>query len=192
MLPDFASMTGRRLRGSSHAGVAAGVACHLRSDAAFHDSEGFRSLWLAGTRCLRERGLPRGPARGAAHVGVELLLDGVLVEDATVGALYEGALHAGGDPCLLAALDWSHDDGDTRWRYLRARLVAQGVPLAYADANRVAERVTRVLSSRPRLALGAEHQGTLRLWLHEVRSRVVREAPSLLEQVREGMRDLRA
>jgi hypothetical protein len=187
MLPDFASMTGRRLRGSRHPEVAAGVVCHLRADAAFHDSDGFRALWLAGTGTLRERGLPRGPARGVAHVGIELLLDGVLVDDAVVGALYEGALHAGADPDLRSALDWSHEDGDARWGRLQTHLVSEGVPRAYRDAAIVAERVARALASRPRLALDRGHHGEVRRWLSEVQPTVARAAPQLLEQVRDGM-----
>lgn len=180
-------MTGRRLRGSRHPEVAAGVVCHLRADAAFHDSEGFRALWLAGTGTLRERGLPRGPARGVAHVGIELLLDGVLVDDAAVGALYEGALHAGADPDLRSALDWSHEDGDARWGRLQTHLVSEGVPRAYRDAAIVAERVARALASRPRLALDRGHHGEVRRWLSEVQPTVARVAPQLLEQVGDGM-----
>ena len=187
MLPDFASMTGRRLRGSSHAAVAAGVSFHLRSDAAFHDSEGFRMLWLAGTRTLRERGVPRGPARGAAHVGIELLLDGALLDDAALCGLYEGALRAGADPALRAGLEWSHEDGDARWGRLHARLVEQGVPHGYRDVAVVAERVARALASRPRLAIGDEHHDRLRRWLEEVRPTIERDAPALLGQVREGL-----
>jgi hypothetical protein len=187
MLPDFASMTGRRLHGSSHADVAAGVRHHRLSDAAFHDSPGFRGLWLAGIRELRERGLPRGPARGASHVGIELLLDGALIDDAGLCGLYEGALRAGAVPSLRASLDWSHDDGDARWGRLHGRLVEQGTPRGYADVTVVCERVTRALASRPRLALEPGHPEVVHGWLRELQPVVSREAPSLLEQVRAGL-----
>lgn len=188
MLPDFASMTGRRLRGARHADVAAGVVCHQRSDSAFHDAPGFRALWLDGTRALRELGLGRGAARGAAHVGVELLLDGALTGERGFCDAYERALHAGAAPGLRAHLDWSHDDGDSRWLRLQGRLAEQGVPTAYRDPTRVAERVARALASRPRLALGRGDHEPLAHWLARVQDRVASEAPALLEQVRAGLR----
>ena len=187
MLPDFASMTGRRLRGSGCLAVAAGVKLHLRTDSVFHDCAGFRELWLEATRSLRESGVPRGAARGAAHVGIELLLDGALVGDAHVAGLYEGALRAGADDELRASLRWSHEDGDARWRSLCSRLAAQGVPFGYREPDRVAERVERVLSYRPRLALEPRHRSTLRGWLAGASERVNDAAPALLEQVRAGL-----
>lgn len=183
MLPDFASMTGRRLSGADHVDVAAGVEIHLRSDSAFHDSPDFRELCLDGTRTLRERGVPRGAARGAAHVGIELLLDGALVGDAGVCESYVAALRAGADTSLRAKLRWSQEDGDSRWHELHTRLVLQGIPLAYRDPARVAERVERALSQRPRLALPTEHRETVETWLVQIQKRVHDAAPSLLEHV---------
>ncbi len=187
MLPDFATMAGTRLRSAGHAGVAAGMVLHRVSDAAFHESPRFGALWLAGTRWLRENGVSRGAARGAAHVGIELLLDGVLVDDARVRERYAAALDAGADRALRATLRWDADDGDRRWQRLQSRLAAHGVPLEYRRPEVVAQRVTRALSARPRLALEADESGTLARWLDRAQPDVVAAAPELLDQVRSGI-----
>ena len=187
MLPDFATMTGTRLHSAGHVDVAAGMVLHRVSDAAFHQSPRFGALCLAGTRWLRDHGVSRGPARGAAHVGVELLLDGVLVGDARVCERYTAALDAGASPALRATLRWHAGDGDRRWQRLQSRLAAHGAPLEYGRPEVVAERVTRALSARPRLALDADESETVVRWLERARADVAAATPELLDHVRAGI-----
>ena len=187
MLPDFATMTGMRLHSAGHALVAAGIVLHRVSDAAFHESPCFSALWLAATRWLRENGVSRGAARGAAHVGIELLLDGVLVDDAQVCERYAAALDVGADRALRATLRWHPDDGDRRWQRLQSRLAAHGAPLEYRRPEVVAQRVTRALSARPRLALDADESRTVARWLERAQADVTAAAPGLLDHVRAGI-----
>jgi len=187
MLPDFATMTGTRLRSAGHVDVAAGLVLHRVSDAAFHQSARFGALCLSGTRWLRAHGVSRGPARGAAHVGVELLLDGVLVDDARVCDRYAAALDAGGEPGLRETLRWHAGDGDRRWQRLQSRLVAHGAPLEYRRPEVVAARVVRALSPRPRLALDPDEVEAVERWLERAQADVAAAAPELLGDVRAGI-----
>ncbi len=187
MLPDFATMSGGRVRAVQHAATAAGVELHHRSDAAFHRAPTFRRLYRDGTRALGDRGVGRGGALGAAHIGVELLLDGALVADPAAGALYESALRAAADPTIDDAIEWREPEHAAKWRALRARLNAHGVPHGYADASVVAERVTWILARRPRLALDATGEHIVAEWLREVRDEVHAAAPAMLGEVRDAL-----
>lgn len=182
MLPDFASMCGGKLATIGDDTVADGVAFHHRCDAVFHRAPAFRELMRWLEQRLRARRVRRGGARGAAHVGVELLLDGALLDDAAAAHAYPRALDHGrrGD----AELSWRQPEHAERWRGLIDRLADHGMPHGYADAQIVAERVTRILARRPLLALTDTESGIVGEVLVEARERVHDRAAELCNHVR--------
>lgn len=179
MLPDFASMCGGKLAAIGDDAVAAGVDFHHRCDAVFHRAPAFRELsrWLE--QHLRRREVRRGGARGAAHVGIELLLDGALLDDAAATRVYPRALaHARrGD----AELHWRSPEHGQRWRQLIDRLAAHGTPTGYRDPAIVGDRVARVLSRRPLLALSATETVIVSNALAQARPRVCARADELCD-----------
>jgi hypothetical protein len=187
MLPDFAGMCGMRLHAALDAETAAGVDYHHATDRAFHMLEPFARATAVIAEQLIARGVPRGPARGVAHVGFELCLDGALLEQDGAARAYEAALAAGADPSVESSLRWSATDGGERWRSLRARLAAHGTPFEYADPRRVADRVARVLSRRPLLALDAEAAAIVAREMPAIAARVSRDAPAVLVQLRAAL-----
>lgn len=150
MLPDFATMSGTRLSGVADPRVAAGVALHLRTDDAFHAAPAFLTLCAAAHRALEERGVGWGTARAVAHVGTELLLDGVLLarhaSEPYVDALDAAHALRDNDPQAITFRDQGLGFG-----MLLARLRDAGPPHAYQQPERVAEFLERALARRPRL-----------------------------------------
>ncbi len=183
MLPDFAAMSRARLGDVDHADVTRGIALHHRTDAAFHRAIPFRLMLREGIANLGGRGLRRGPAWGAAHVGIELLFDGTLVHDEAVGALYLSALRAAAD----IDIPWRTDHGGDRWENILERLTGHGVPLEYGDPDIVANWVVRILSRRPRLALAAEDSEHLAAWLRDIQPEIERRSEQLLQEVRAAL-----
>lgn len=188
MLPDWAGMLRARLEQVRDPELAAGVALHHRTDAAFHASPGFVRLLADAAAALRERGVERGPARGAAHVAVELLLDGSLSERAEDGERFAAALDAAARPDVRAALTW-RGDGAARFARLPARLRQGGVPGVYRDPRQVAERVAWALGSRPRLALDTRTERELVTWVAALRPAVETAAPQLLAELADRMEE---
>jgi hypothetical protein len=143
-------MVGARLvDGAAADDVAAGIALHHACDRAFHALPGFRALERDAIAALEVRGVDRGPARGAAHVAVELLLDGALIgRDRAADARYLEAV------ALAPTHGAAHGD-HPRMGDLIARLARQGLPIAYRDPREVARRTAWALAGRPRLALDA-------------------------------------
>jgi hypothetical protein len=93
MLPDLAAMARLKLPARIPAGpLAEGVALHHRTDGAFHGDPSFVGLTHQTLDLLTSHGVARGPARGVAHVGVELLLDGELLRIPAVVEVYQAAL----------------------------------------------------------------------------------------------------
>jgi len=179
MLPDFAGMCGMRLHAALDPETAAGVDYHHATDRAFHMLEPFSRA----TAVIAEQLM----ARGVAHVGFELCLDGALLEQDGAAVAYEAALAAGADPSVDDSLRWSATDGGERWRSLRARLAAHGTPFEYRDPARVAERVERVLSRRRLLALDAEAAAIVAREMPDIAARVSRVAPAVLVQLRAAL-----
>lgn len=179
MLPDFASMCRGGIARVTHAEVEAGVALHHRTDAAFHRLTGFLSLCRQTAAQLQQRGLGRGPARGAAHVAVELLLDGVLLDDDTACRLYTDAL--AGD--WAHGIHWHTPDQAARWHGLHARLRDHGLPVRYRDPEAVAESVARVLDHRPLLRLGAADQERVRAAMAPLQVQVAARAGALMDEL---------
>ncbi len=184
MLPDFAAISGARAVVAADPEVARGVALHHATDAVFHAAPTFVALMIEARAQLTAVGLGGGASRAAAHLGIELLLDGTLVDGDTGARAYVEA---------LAALEEAHlrfDDATHAPRFwaLHARLRGWGVPYGYVDPAFVAARIGDALAHRPRLALGTVSTDAVAGVLDAVRPAVVRRADALLGEVRAGLR----
>ncbi|MEZ6195091.1 MAG: hypothetical protein R3F20_05080 [Planctomycetota bacterium] len=174
MLPDLATMAGRRWdpAAADRPGLARGVALHHATDEAFHGAPAFLSL----LERWRERlgaalGLRRGVARAAAHVGIELLLDGIAHEEGEV-ASYAAALD------LAATLE----TGPLPEIAATASRIGRGpLPAAYADPTFCAARVEGLLGRRPRLALPPGAVGGLGREFRTLRLEISARAAELLD-----------
>jgi acyl carrier protein phosphodiesterase len=181
MLPDFERMIARRAGDLDDAELIEGIRWHHRTDAAFHDCPTFVALCRSARAELRRHGLPRGATMAVAHVGIELLLDGLLLGDEEVERAYLQALQVAGDPdCPLR---WSSEADAARFEALRARLLEAGAPTAYRDPSVVAERLARITSARPRLAFDARLVPDVRQWTNEMRHELERFLPTLLDEL---------
>ena len=179
MLPDVITISGARSARPRHEDARRGVALHHATDEAFHAAPDFIALTGLVRAGLERGGVPRGSAWAAAHVGVELLIDGTLVADARAGDLYLRALRDGEVhiACAFAA------DASRVAQFLdRAR--AAGIPYPYTDPQGVAVRVERALRSRPRLTLAQGQADVLAAVLGDVVTDVGIRAKALLDHVR--------
>lgn len=183
MLPDFASMSRARLRAVGDPHVEAGVALHHATDDVFHGAETFVALNAHGVDALEAAGLGRGPARAVAHVGIELLLDGLLLDDPPLEAAYLEAV-----ALPVAELELSfHRDGAARFEALQERLQSHGLPDDYRWPDRVALRLEQILARRPRLALSPADRPRVVRFLEDARGLLVDRLPTLLAEVDEGL-----
>ena len=175
-LPDLAAMGGFRLQGSAAAtpethDLAQGIFIHHRTDEAFH-----RSRWFAGRnrdlyQDLERAGMARGPARACSHVGVELLLDGVLLNHQPIKASTTAAFGAieGRRGVLGPLVRSSHAD---LWLAHLDRLAAHRLPSDYHEPDAVAQRLILILARRPRLAFTAN-------WLPALTEALERQKPGI-------------
>lgn len=176
MLPDLATMAGVRRPVARDEVIAAGVAFHHRTDAAFHASPTFERLTHDGVRALRGAGIARGPALAASHIAIELLLDASLAEDAVLVADYAAALRSElvlGDETQTVALS-----------RVCARLHDAGAPRWYGEIDEMVPRLERILSRHPRLALTASDRGPLRAWVVDVQPQVAEGSERMLDELR--------
>jgi len=144
MVPDLRRFAAGEPLPMTDAAVDAGITSHHRVDAAFHDHELFRA-WtaeLVASMPVADRG-----ARAAAHVAVELAIDGVLLRGDA--AAYEGALR------------WAAATVDGAWADVVARMRLGAIVDAYGTADGVADRVVSVMERRPRLRPIAPRRGDL-------------------------------
>jgi hypothetical protein len=150
-LPDLASMARVGLDRSELDGLLAkGVRCHITTDAVFHSDPAFRRGATAIRTELADRGLSRGAARAAGHVGWELLLDGTLVGSSTERTFWD-AMGAG--DAAVPAIAPPHRE---RWLRFLARWHVRPTPtLRYDEPDWVAERIHQMLAIRPRLRFPA-------------------------------------
>ena len=164
MLPDLASAAGLRALAPREGALCLGFRLHAAADAAFHAAPEFAALVSAGRAELETAGLSRGSAHGAAHVGIELLLDGWLAAQRPPSAAFGEALARA--PGLAADADLFRSAPDPgRWRALCARLLEGELPGAYWRPERAALAVERTLARRPRLALRAGERSAVARWL---------------------------
>ena len=148
MLPDFAGMVGVRLGAVENPIVRAGIDMHHRTDNVFHSSPQFVELMRHAMNELEAAGVSRGPARATAHLGIELLLDGLLSQDETRVRDYYEALH------VVARMDELNLTQNMQWlRNVATRLQEAPLPHGYASPEFVAGRIEYILQSRPRLRL---------------------------------------
>jgi hypothetical protein len=105
--------------------------------------------------------------RAVGHVGVELLLDGVLLTDPAGRTAYLAAL---AHP--IHAIDWRDAGDDARFAQLHARLVSYGVPDDLARPEAVAHRVLRMTAHRPLLRASATEADAIRSSLAAIAPRV--------------------
>jgi hypothetical protein len=183
MLPDLASMVGARTPVVDHIEVAAGVDLHHATDRAFHRLPVFVGAMAEIQQRLMLRGVARGPAAGAAHVGFELCLDGALLDEPDAITCYLAALEAArGD--LRRAIPWPEPDAAERWHALVDRLAAWGPPDRYRDPALVTDRVARALARRPRLALDGRAVDLLRAEMADIAASAAAAAPGILRDLR--------
>lgn len=159
--PDLARMARVPLAVTGSADHLAGVATHHRTDAVFHELMWFRDHNRHLVATLGGHGVRRGPARGAAHVLIELLLDGALLartEHAETFARPWAAM-AGPDDDALAVVDTAHHE---RWVDFLGQLTGRLDPMAYGDPAYAADRTSNTLARRPRLAMTDDEMATLR------------------------------
>ena len=178
MLPDFATMCRARIAHVHSDDIAAGVALHHRTDAAFHQLDIFVELCADTTQRLRQHGVAKGGARASAHVAVEMFLDGALLDDEAASTGYLAAIELA--PSCDEAILWQAPDQAMRWDHLCKRLGETGLPRAYRDPIQVAERITWILARRPRLALADDEAEILRDELGKTQNQVLAATESLL------------
>jgi hypothetical protein len=182
MLPDFASMCGSRIDRADAPALAAGIDLHHRTDAVFHQLPAVVALMRELHQRLCHAGCGRGPARAVSHIGVELLLDGVLVEDAECRRLYLEAIDHSG-----AAVIWRDEHGRDRFATLQQRLRHYGVPDDLRRPGAVTERLLRILAPRPLLAPTASDASIIGAEIAAYQSRVVVAAATVLRGVYAGL-----
>jgi hypothetical protein len=183
MLPDFVAIAGARSAVPTDSEVARGVALHHATDSVFHAAPTFVALMGEARARLSEAGLTGGASRAAAHLGIELLLDGTLVGTASHARAYVDALAALRDEHLRFD-DTAH--GPRYWAF-HGRLRGYGVPHGYVDPHFVAARIRDALAGRPRLALGEVGVDELARVLAALRPEIVRRSETLLDEVRTGL-----
>ncbi len=182
MLPDFAGMCGARIASADDVDVARGIDLHHATDAVFHQAAPVRALFAATEQRLYARGCRRGPTRASAHVGVELLLDGSLLDDPGHRAVYLAAL-----ALVPVPVTWRDEGDDVRFARLHGRLAEHGVPDDLRRPAAVAERVIRTLAGRRLLAPSPDERLMIARVLAEVAAEVIAGVDGVLAAVREGL-----
>lgn len=182
MLPDFGVMCGARVASGGTAQIDAGIALHHATDAVFHHAPAVTALFRDAEGRLEARGVRRGPMRAAAHVGVELLLDGVLLDELRHRDAYTRAIAL--EP---SGITWREDGDAERFATLLARLRAYGVPEDLRRPRAAAERIFRMLSGRRLLAPEATERAAIADVLEEIAPRVGVAAPTVIRQVEAGL-----
>ncbi len=182
MLPDFETMSGGRIARADDDAVARGIALHHATDAVFHQAAPVRALFAATEDRLYARGCRKGPTRAAAHVGVELLLDGLLLDGVGHVDAYLAALAIAPVP-----VTWRDPGDDDRFAILHGRLIAHGAPSDLRRPAAVATRVFRTLAGRRLLAPGPDEQRAIAAVLAEVAELVARELDGVLAAIRAGL-----
>lgn len=185
MLPDLAGMLRSRCPASENEPLRRGLAFHQTTDAVFHQCATFVALNLAGTQALRDAGVARGPARAAAHLVTELLLDAVLATQARYARGYLEALAVG--RAGRAALCWPGADHDEEFRALAHHLHERGPALHDANPERLTQRVARTLHGRPRLEPSPAELARIGVWARGHADAVQGGAETLLRELRAGL-----
>lgn len=187
-LPDFAAMGRFRMtERPTDADLRAGVDLHHRTDDLFHAHPWFRRHSKAVSSALEEAGIGRGGARACGHVGVELLLDGLLLDRATgLRDLVESATASATDRSL--ALDVVVDvDRRTEWSAHLESVATWPLPRDYRSPDAVARRLRRILARRPRLAFDTDHVNVVAEVLGAHQPAIETETVELLDDLAAGL-----
>ena len=181
MLPDFATKCGGRIERADDADVTAGIALHHATDAVFHQLPAVTGLMRELDDRLRAAACARGPRRAVAHIGVELLLDGMLVGEPTYRAAY-----LAGIACESPVI-WRDADAAPRFTGLLDRLRAHGVPDDLQRPEAITQRIQRILAHRPLLAPSSDDLRAIRGALGDFQPRVEVASATILRGVRAGL-----
>ncbi len=187
MLPDWLRWIGARPDAAPDTALAAGMQFHHRSDGAFHAAPTFVALTREAAEQLLDVGVGRGPARGVAHVGVELLLDGALYRRSHPAAVrrYAAALSAASS--ASRSVGWSRPEGGVRMRRVARHLGADDPVARYDDPDRVAQAVERTLRARPRLRIAPDEMPRVSRWARSWQPRIERLAEILVDETEAGL-----
>jgi hypothetical protein len=177
MVPDLANMVGVMTGVRSGPDVPTaelqfGSSVHVATDEAFHHHPTFVTLTRVAASAMDGR---RHVNTAAAHVGIELMIDGMLLAQSRAQA-YAVALGAGAPFCLgpwAELMDYLADDNPTRH---------------YRSVQGCAERTWRILGGRRVLAQGRPTIESLNAGLNEVASEVGLAVNDLLHDVTTGAR----
>ncbi|MDQ3333945.1 MAG: hypothetical protein M4D80_02200 [Myxococcota bacterium] len=180
MLPDFATMSGARIAndGAHEPAIGRGIELHHKTDSTFHQLPVVTGLMRELDTLLEERSCARGPRRAVAHIGVELLLDGVLIDEPSYRDAYTRALAHDGEPV------WREPDDPARYAALLARLRAHGVPDDLREPVKITHRLARMLAHRPLLAPSPSDLAAIRDALVVYKPRVDVAAETVLRALR--------
>lgn len=173
MLPDLAQLTDDSLDELDDPRLLEGVRFHHRTDALFHASPTFVGLCQGALSAARSAGVRKGPARGMAHLVVELVIDAHLAEQPGSHAAYLDAMAARPEairnrPRLVEGLDW---------------LLARGALVHNATPQRLRAVLEHALRGRPRLEPAQEElDAALEAWV-DLPARVEAELGALLSDL---------
>ncbi len=182
MLPDFATMSGTRLAPSTDADIADGIALHHATDGAFHHLPPVLALMRELDARLTAGGCARGPRRAVAHIGVELLLDGVLVSEPRYRDAYVAALEYD-----TRGVKFRHAEDPAKFAALHARLRGYGVPDDLQKPDSIVHRLHRMIAHRPLLAPNASDLSAIRTALTEYKPRVDVAADTVMRALRAAL-----
>ena len=189
MLPDFFTMAGLRLEAvAGDQPLQGGIDFHHATDEVFHTAPLVVEMMEAVTKELAGEGLDRGPSMAIGHVGVELLLDGVLVDSEEAMNNYRFALDEIEQTEMslrFAGLDM--DEGINRWRRVTRYLPTAPIPEGYAEPDFVAERLIRILANRPYLAVPKEREDLVFSWARRAAPQIEEKAKAVLTQVEDRL-----
>jgi hypothetical protein len=192
MLPDLGAIARVRLQPPAPSphdpaarAVAAGIALHHVSDAAFHASPWFNEHNRELRDTLLDAGVDRGPARACAHAGLEMLLDGHLVADAHVAAATDAAflVLVTPGPARDAAIALVTPAERADWAARLDHIGRSLDPTAYRSPRGVALRLERMTRGRTRIELRAEHVDAVADALEASHPVVARDATRVVDDV---------
>ncbi|CAN5889645.1 hypothetical protein BH11MYX3_BH11MYX3_40450 [soil metagenome] len=181
MLPDFSMMCGARIAGSDDEDVANGIALHHTTDAVFHRAPVVTGLMRELAARLERGGCARGPRRAAAHIGVELLLDGVLVDNEDYREAYVLGLE------YDAPVTWREEGDAAKFNALLERLRTHGVPDDLKKPESIVFRISRMLANRPLLAPSSNDLAVITVGVIEHKPRVQVAVDSVLRMLRASL-----
>lgn len=187
MLPDFVGMLRLSRPELSDAVLARGVRFHHQTDEVFHELPAFVRLSREAFAWLSARGLPRGPSRAVAHIGVEMLLDEVFASDASAREQYRAALRVP----LGTRLSFPIPPDAERLAGLQRTLLERAETAFPASPELVAQRIRRTLAGRPRLATDDTAEELLARWVATTRPSVQSEGAEVFAALRRRLANFR-